>query len=325
MQSTYSPLLLSESIVKKIETDCRTENNSDEGSAVESSTETANADDLPSDTCQPQPAQDESYDDNFEEEEDEDLRTSDDSEEDETDDEQDYEEEDDEDLIQFSDSEVPSVPAPQPVTYLLQPPGIKHISSFSSEESGFCENTNYPDWSNSEDEEELDDDAVDSCSFDEGLWHMLENQACFMKIPKCSTLKSTKGILNRAEECTTKLFDHEDTDNVSILCPDLFNSVTECLDKTEMRSDSCSTLNDDAVCLGTTKEKGKRRVCFKPDNELEEVHCIVAWEFAYRSARKGNWEKYSVDRARFKRRIENTATVIETCLKQKLATGNIYR
>ena len=216
LQSTYSPLLLSESIVKKIETDCRTENNSDEGSAVESSTETANADDLPSDTCQPQPAQDESYDDNFEEEEDEDLRTSDDSEEDETDDEQDYEEEDDEDLIQFSDSEVPSVPAPQPVTYLLQPPGIKHISSFSSEESGFCENTNYPDWSNSEDEEELDDDAVDSCSFDEGLWHMLENQACFMKIPKCSTLKSTKGILNRAEECTTKLFDHEDTDNVSI-------------------------------------------------------------------------------------------------------------
>ena len=37
------------------------------------------------------------------------MRTSDDSEEDETDDEQDYEEEDDEDLIQFSDSEVPSV------------------------------------------------------------------------------------------------------------------------------------------------------------------------------------------------------------------------
>ena len=308
LQSAYSPLLLSESIVKKLETDCRSENSSDESSSV---MVPARIDELPSDSCQ-QPDQDESYEEVFEEE-DEDLSSSDESEEDETDDEQ----EDDDELIQFSDSEEPSVPTP-PVTCLLQPPGIKHISSFSSEESGFCESTNYPEWSNSEDEE-LDDEAIDSCTFDEGLWHMLENQACFTNIPKCSTLKSNKGILNRAEECTV---DHKDTDNVETLCPDLFDSCSEMPE--EMCSDSCSTLSEETVCL-RTKEKGKRRVCFKPDNELEEVHCIIAWQYAYRCARKGNWEQYSVDRDRFKRRIENTAAAIEPCLKLKLVTGNKYR
>lgn len=315
LQSTYSPLLLSESIVKKLETDCRAESSSDESSSsVESFQETLRTDELSSNSCQ-QLVLDDSYEEVFEEE-DEDLNLSDESEEDETDDdEEDY---DEDELVQFSYSEEPTVSAP-PVTCQLKPPGIKHISSFSSEESGFCESTNYPEWSNSEDEE-LDDEAIDSCSFDEGLWHMLEDQACFTNIPTCSTLKSTKGILNRAEECTTT--DHKDTDNVEILCPDLFNSTTDKVE--EMCSDSCSTLSEETVC-SRTKEKGKRRVCFKPDNELVEVHCIIAWEFAYRNARKGNWEQYSVDRERFKRRIESIAAVIEPCLKQKLVTGNTYR
>ena len=38
-------------------------------------------------------------------------------------------------------------------------------------------------------------------------------------------------------------------------------------------------------------------------NLKPEIHHLFAWDFAYRQARKSNWMQLSVDRERFRQRI----------------------
>lgn len=52
------------------------------------------------------------------------------------------------------------------------------------------------------------------------------------------------------------------------------------------------------------------QVRFADDDKLCEVHQMVMWSYAYQSARKGPWEEYARDRARFKRRVVNIETII---------------
>ena len=52
--------------------------------------------------------------------------------------------------------------------------------------------------------------------------------------------------------------------------------------------------------------KTRKRVQFQ-DNP--EVHCIVAWNYAYRAARKGPWEMIAITRDRFKKRVEESEQV----------------
>lgn len=42
------------------------------------------------------------------------------------------------------------------------------------------------------------------------------------------------------------------------------------------------------------------------------------WDFAYRQARKGEWEQIGRDRARFNQRIENTKKIIDPILNKNL-------
>uniref|UniRef100_W8BX39 Protein DP71L n=1 Tax=Ceratitis capitata TaxID=7213 RepID=W8BX39_CERCA len=44
------------------------------------------------------------------------------------------------------------------------------------------------------------------------------------------------------------------------------------------------------------------------------VHTMYAWSFAYKSARKGQWENFARDRDRFRRRIENTSKYLNPIL-----------
>lgn len=49
-------------------------------------------------------------------------------------------------------------------------------------------------------------------------------------------------------------------------------------------------------------EKDKKSVKFNLNNN--KVSYIIAWDFAYRMARKGNWEQIARDTERFQRRIK---------------------
>ncbi|XP_043535321.1 protein phosphatase 1 regulatory subunit 15B-like [Chiloscyllium plagiosum] len=62
----------------------------------------------------------------------------------------------------------------------------------------------------------------------------------------------------------------------------------------------------------TSKSDGKtvKKVRFSP---VVTVHSMIAWDFAYRAARKGPWEQYARDRSRFQRRIAEAEAVISPC------------
>lgn len=52
----------------------------------------------------------------------------------------------------------------------------------------------------------------------------------------------------------------------------------------------------------------------KFDMTRNKVYNMVAWRYAYEAARKGTWQIAALDRSRFKRRIVETATVLEEVL-----------
>jgi len=62
-----------------------------------------------------------------------------------------------------------------------------------------------------------------------------------------------------------------------------------------------------------------KKVSFKPAHQLVTVHHMITWDYAYRACRRGPWEQMAQDRARFKRRIEEFAPILEPCL-QKLSS-----
>lgn len=69
---------------------------------------------------------------------------------------------------------------------------------------------------------------------------------------------------------------------------------------------------EEADCRSTSDKK----VHFPPDEQLAEVHRMIMWSFAYRACRKGHWEQYSRDRARFQRRIDSCRDEISRILDQ---------
>ena len=205
--------------------------------------------------------------------------------------------EDDDEVVQFSSmGQVSSCSSSNPNqevtgTCLMQHlcvPLLSHTLSFSSDESGFHER-NQSDWS----DESEDEDS--HCPFDEDLWHKFEELGCFndLLLP-CDTLK--KNLCKNVSTHTT-------------------NDTHSSIDINDSEATG-SPVDSDLLSHSYTSQK--KSVTFKPDHELEEVHYIIAWEYAYRSARKGPWEQYARDRDRFKNRIESVKCILEPCLVKKL-------
>ena len=73
---------------------------------------------------------------------------------------------------------------------------------------------------------------------------------------------------------------------------------------------------EEEIPMANLSPSRHKRVTFKPDKELVTIHCMVTWDYAYRACRRGPWEQMAQDRARFARRIEEVALVLEPCLKK---------
>lgn len=54
------------------------------------------------------------------------------------------------------------------------------------------------------------------------------------------------------------------------------------------------------------------------------IHLMCAWTFAYKQARKGDWEMATRDRCRFQRRIEETREMIDRILESN-HRGSVYQ
>ena len=237
--------------------------------------------------------------------------------------------EDDEDfIVQFTcvSSSLSPNPTPHSGTNLLNPhsgttflllpprppPHLQHVSSFSSDESGFCERLPF-DWSNnssSNDEEEEDEDDEEGdctpCVFDEGLWHEFEEQACFNNNINSlfCPLSSSSSSSDSGSEVTIM-------EEIDPLPPSLHH-----LGESQTKDDSppLPPLPPQHCQLSSCC----KRVSFKPEPHLASVHYMVTWRYAYRMARKGHWEQLGLDRDRFQKRIETVDKAIGPCLLKKL-------
>ncbi len=86
---------------------------------------------------------------------------------------------------------------------------------------------------------------------------------------------------------------------------------------------SCDTATEISMKSDTATEKScdtkqQRRVHFQEHSRMCVVHKIIAWKYAYRTARKGQWEECARDRVHFARRIDKVASILEPFLVNKL-------
>ncbi len=192
-------------------------------------------------------------------------------------------------------------------------PILSHTFSFSSEESGFCEQL-HCEWSEDEDNDDLPD-----CDFNEGLWHNFERQACFTGIPlkkekpktKCVTRPQTRLTIQHSY---TSCSSEAKSLRVNTLMCTTYNSNCAAFPSVNKHA----TVDTDKGSTAATHNHQKR-VSFKPDHELVTIHFIIAWKYAYRACRKGPWEQYAADRERFNKRIQTVDSMLAPCLVKKLS------
>ena len=227
--------------------------------------------------------------------------------------EQNLQDDDDDDgfIVQFACASV-SLSSSDPVVprmCLLAPPPpplLQHVSSFSSDESGFCERSNFDSSSNGEDEDEEEEEKESACVFDEGLWQEFEEQACFSgtnSFFRPCPLSSPIDPINSDSGSEVTLV--EDID----LPPPAHHHLKDHEEDTVADEESKDQTLESSSC---------KRVRFKPEPHLFQVHHMVTWRQAYRMARKGHWEQLGLDRDRFQRRIETIGKAIGPCLLKKL-------
>ena len=65
------------------------------------------------------------------------------------------------------------------------------------------------------------------------------------------------------------------------------------------------------------KETEKKKVSFAVQENLVTVYPMVKWDFAYRNARKGPWERYACDRFHFQQRIRSCEQILGPMLEKK--------
>ncbi|OCT70911.1 protein phosphatase 1 regulatory subunit 15A [Xenopus laevis] len=188
----------------------------------------------------------------------------------------------------------------------------------SSQTPGSTVNTEESDWS---DEDSWDSDAeAESSKLDKDLWASFcqnddpYNPLCFAmptKSPK-KTHEPKKDIAGYSVNYPVLLgesgeedFKNHTPSHRETLCNKLSSHSQVPLDQ----------LNEELVEPFNKTQKQKRshikRVRFSP---TVKVHHMVAWSYAYRTARKGPWEEYARDRCRFQRRIAETEAAIGFCL-----------
>ncbi|KAF2897716.1 hypothetical protein ILUMI_08457 [Ignelater luminosus] len=59
----------------------------------------------------------------------------------------------------------------------------------------------------------------------------------------------------------------------------------------------------------------RKKVRFADEKDLCEIHPMIQWSFAYQKARKGPWEQFALDRARFKNRVSNVEPILNAILQ----------
>lgn len=97
-------------------------------------------------------------------------------------------------------------------------------------------------------------------------------------------------------------------------------SQRESCEETEMKSNK-DFISRNIPGQTVSDNKKKKKVCFKPDDELTVTHPMIVWSFAYKQARKGTWETEQLDRLRFQKRIKELDKILTPVLLAKIGNA----
>ncbi|EDW61181.2 uncharacterized protein Dvir_GJ21892 [Drosophila virilis] len=93
----------------------------------------------------------------------------------------------------------------------------------------------------------------------------------------------------------------------SFIC---FEEDSESIDSAAVGCSDCNAADKISDSYNNSQEVQKRvRFNLKP-----KVHVMHAWDFAYRAARKGDWQEVARDRDRFQQRINRIAPILNNVL-----------
>ena len=237
-------------------------------------------------------------------------------------DEDDSDSDDGDDLVEFSDETHASEVECESANLSK----CETFMSLSSIESGYFETRSdsvcsSDELSESEDEDESDHKRAEE---DEVVWRCFEEQALSPVLSHRSQQNCSHSKLNPTELAveTTSSHTGEKCYTRDIKCHPP-SSYATCV---QSRSEQCTgemclletSSSGTSTCINPLYNGGEKHVSFKPDCELVVVHNMVAWDFAYRAARKGPWEEYARNRQHFRRRIDTLSSILTPCLIKKL-------
>lgn len=117
----------------------------------------------------------------------------------------------------------------------------------------------------------------------------------------------------------------ECSDDSIVFCYESDQEENVCQNETDLDSDDDSEEETDE---NSSEDDSEDTVSHQPDSGFEErkvqfnlkpeVHVMRTWDFAYRQARKGEWEMAARDRERFKKRIHETEEALSIVFGKKL-------
>uniref|UniRef100_W5M566 Protein phosphatase 1, regulatory subunit 15B n=1 Tax=Lepisosteus oculatus TaxID=7918 RepID=W5M566_LEPOC len=148
------------------------------------------------------------------------------------------------------------------------------------------------------------DDLWNSFSQSTDPYHPLHFRACLKTSPPCkqsprgetSASHVSQQVDRSKPELPKRQFKH--------YCP---ARISDSPQRAVWKKPSCVNTLD----VEKTGRNTEKKVSFSP---VVQVHVMHAWSFALRAARRGPWEEMARDRARFRRRIEETEKAIGHCL-----------
>eukprot|EP00795_Rhopilema_esculentum_P003112 gene3112-1410_t len=173
-----------------------------------------------------------------------------------------------------------------------------------------------------------DCDIVDGLEEENGCFSFhLQNTGCSQYIRELNSGYNEMQdiLLDKILPCVTK-------ECISLKANDVFNSPSQRITGGEKQIVTKETFKDRnlfkehirlnvvEICniQDSIKVKPPRKtVSFAAESELVKVHHMIQWNFAYRKARKGHWERYACDRSHFKRRIASCEKVLNQVLENK--------
>ncbi|XP_053685440.1 uncharacterized protein LOC128735014 [Sabethes cyaneus] len=148
--------------------------------------------------------------------------------------------------------------------------------------------------------------------FSDDVQHTTPSASSTRQKPICATINNIFSAASfrrqrQISECSDdSIVFCYDSDYEDINCKVTKDTASKDDQDTENES-CCRTSNSDlSQQLDSGFEEKKVRFNLKP-----EVHVIRVWDFAYRQARKGEWETAARDRERFRKRIEETEPILK--------------